>query len=318
MRTPKIKNIEKDLSFFISNKKHCDMIQRISHALSVPERIDILRGLSLCSSSVSDIAQKHNLPMSSVSRHLDILEDAKLVRVSLMPTKKGHIKYYSQNLYSYRVSVIDESARLEPSEDFTTEMPIGMFSDISVTAPCGMNSAESIIGETVNPDIFYLPERIKAERLWFSSGHVTYRFPLCPPHQNYNEISFSFEICSETFFFNPNWPSDVTLSINDIEVATIHLIGDFGGRLGKYTPKIWSINNSQFGVLKTVTVNSTGVYIDQQPVSTNVNFNKLNLFDKNYLTLTFAVKENAVHKGGLNLYGKNCGDYPQAIIMTLR
>lgn len=314
----KIQNSEKDLSLYLSEAKHCEFIQRLSHALSSPERIDILRGLSLCSATIGEIASKHNLPISSVSRHMDVLENAELVRVSYRPTKKGHMKYYSQNLYGFHVSVINETEKQEPDEAYVAELPVGMFSDVNATPPCGMVNAHSVIGETDNPSVFFLPERVAAERIWFTTGHVSYRFPLYTPRRTYSRLSFSFEICSETFFFNPNWPSDVTVSVNDEDVATIFLAGDFGGRLGKYTSDVWSVRSSQFGLLKQVDITPTGVFVDQALVSSEITFDKLNLFARDSVKLSFAVKETAVHKGGLNLFGKNYGDYPQGIVMTLR
>lgn len=54
-----------------------------------------------------------------------------------------------------------------------------------------------------------------------------------PPHDlPGDEISFSFEVCSETIYYNNHWPSDITVSVNDVEVATFTSPGDFGGRRG--------------------------------------------------------------------------------------
>ena len=44
----------------------------------------------------------------------------------------------------------------------------------------------------------------------------------------------------------------------------------------------------------------------------------LKLYDGSAIKLDIGIKDDAVHRGGLNLFGKNFGDYPQSIIMTLK
>jgi predicted transcriptional regulator len=41
------------------------------------------------------------------------------------------------------------------------------------------------------------------------------------------------------------------------------------------------------------------------------------LKETNRIKLTIGIKEDAVHKGGINIFGKNFGDYPQSIVMTI-
>ena len=77
------------------------------------------------------------------------------------------------------------------------------------------------------------------------------------------EISFTFEICSETIYFNNNWPSDITVRVNGVELLTFTSPGDFGGRRGKYTPAYWPVTSTQFGLLKKIAVNNDGVFHGQ-------------------------------------------------------
>lgn len=49
-----------------------------------------------------------------------------------------------------------------------------------------------------------------------------------------------------------------------------------------------------------------------------VTFDSLRLLDGNAICFTIAVKEDARHRGGINLFGKHFGDYPQHILMRLR
>ena len=135
---------------------------------------------------------------------------------------------------------------------------------------------------------------------------------------NFSEISFSFEICSEANYYNNNWPSDITLSINKTELCTFTSPGDFGGRQGKYTPEYWPITSTQFGMLKTLTINETGVYLDNQLVNQHITFQDLRLFEGSSIQLTIGIKDDAKYVGGINLFGKDFGDYPQAIVMQIK
>ena len=119
-------------------------------------------------------------------------------------------------------------------------------------------------------------------------------------------------------YYNNNWPSDITVSINDVEVTTFTSPGDFGGRRGRYTPEHWPVTSTQFGILKTITIGAGGVVVDKTPVNSHVTVSDLKLNTGNAVKFTIGIKQDAVHRGGLNLFGKNFGDYQQAIIMTIK
>ena len=164
----------------------------------------------------------------------------------------------------------------------------------------------------------FLPCVLKAECIWFDCGFISYNFPTdFSRTQKFSEISFSFEICSETIYYNNNWPSDITVRINDKEITTFTSPGDFGGRRGKYTPLYWPVTSTQFGLLKKITVNQDGVFVDNSFVSDKVKFDDLKIYDGSAIKLDIGIKDDAVHRGGINLFGKNFGDFDQAIIMKI-
>lgn len=43
----------------------------------------------------------------------------------------------------------------------------------------------------------------------------------------------------------------------------------------------------------------------------------MNLTGQNHVDLRLGVKENAVFKGGMNLFGKKFGDYEQDLVMKI-
>ena len=268
---------QKNVTLSVDDDNCHALIAEFGRAVSVPERLAVLKCILLASKSVPDIAAELNLPASSVARHIDILDKAGLIYTSLQPGPKGHAKYCSQAVLSVTLSLEADDSRKEDA-GYEVEMPIGMFSHCHIKAPCGMTGAEGKIADFDNPKIFFSPVRTKAECIWFDCGFISYNFPAdFSDKQRFSEISFTFEICSETLYYNNNWPSDITVRVNDVEVTTFTSPGDFGGRRGKYTPSYWPVTSTQFGLLKNITVGSDGVFVDNSFVSDKVHFADLKI-----------------------------------------
>lgn len=266
-----------------------------------------------------EISRELDLPVSSVYNHTKALEEAQLIFVNYQPGPKGHTKMCSKMFSSLKIDMFTPDWVLEEMQKTVQhELPIGLFSECSVSAPCGMASSEAIIEHVDDPRIFFSASRTKAELLWFSTGYVSYNFPNLYPERDFSEVEFSFEICSETVYYREKWPSDITILINAKEVLTYTSPGDFGGRRGKYSPAYWNINSTQFGLLKTVTVNRRGVYLDGVLQHAQLSFDDLKIGADACIRLTFLIKEDARYHGGINLFGKGFGDYPQAIVMSLK
>ena len=310
---------QKNFTVSVDNDDEHELIAKLCYALSSRERITIMKTLLDSSQSLSSLSKKLNIPPSSMARHIDALIDGGLIHQSFQPGPKGHTKYYAQSILSFTVSLekTKEDELFKP--EYVVEMPLGMFSHCHIKAPCGMIGTEGAIGGFDNPNRFFSPDRVKAECLWFDSGFISYNFPTdFPRKQVLSEITFSFEICSETIYYNNNWPSDITVCINNQEVTTFTSPGDFGGRRGKYTPLYWPLTSTQFGLLEKVTVNHDGVFVNNTLVSDKIRIADLNIYDGTSVKLDIGVKDDAKHKGGINLFGKNFGDYPQAIVMLMK
>lgn len=314
-------NSAKNFQLSIKNEADLEKIRNIGAALSSIDKLKILQLLSVRPMTLSELSRSLDLAVSTVSFHVDALVKAQLIFISYEPGVKGHVKLCTKathNLYIDFDMVTNNDDTLLNSKE-TIEMPIGNFVDFCVQSPCGMAGSKEQLVENDNPDAFFSPNRSQAELIWFQSGYVSYAFPthFLKNNVNYNRISFSMELCSETVYFRNDWPSDITLWINDVEIATYTSPGDFGGRRGKYTPDYWFINSTQYGVLRRWTVTNTGVYIDNKLVNRHVTFKDLKLKENNKIKLTIGIKDDATYKGGINLFGKNFGDYPQAIVMTI-
>ena len=306
-------------SFNIENPREEASILKISYALSSQDRINIIKSLLVDSKNLTTLSKELNIPMTSLSRHIDILADAKLIFLNYQPGPKGHTKYCALATLGYSVSFSSLHTKTDAPIIYSVELPIGMFSHCHIEAPCGMLSSENKIADFDEPSNFFNPERYNAECLWFDKGFISYNFPTPPKEkrEGLSEINFSFEICSETNCYNNNWPSDITIKINKTEILTFTSPGDFGGRRGKYTPQFWPISSTQFGMLKYVTINNHGAFLDNQLINENIKFDDLRLFEGSSIQLSIGIKDTAKYKGGINLFGKNFGDYPQGIKMTL-
>ena len=143
-------------------------------------------------------------------------------------------------------------------------MPVGLYTSCEVSAPCGLCSTEGIIGLLDVPDTFLDPSRMRAGLMWFTRGFVEYQFPNNArlSKTDIDAMEFSFEISSEVPGTATDWPSDITVTVNQKDVGTWTSPGDFGDQRGVYTPDWWTLRGSQYGKLKTWRVAKDGTYVD--------------------------------------------------------
>ena len=312
---------DSSISLSVNNEQDLEYIANIGDALSSIDRIRILHLLSTGPMSVSELSKKLNLAVSSVSYHIEILVRSQLVFISYQPGIKGHKKLCTRAALSVNIDLSDTVLQSNEPVLEIVEMPIGNFVDCDVQAPCGLTGRESPIAAFDIPQLLFTPKRTAAQLLWFKSGFITYKFPnnffFSKSNIDYQKISFSLELCSEAIYYCTDWPSDITFYINGIELFTYTSPGDYGGRRGKFTPEYWFINSTQYGQLLQFSVDNSGVKIGDKLVNRHVLFSDLHLQDGNGIELKFGIKPDAVHVGGINIFGKSFGDYPQAIVMTL-
>ena len=314
-------NPNKNVTFSLRSEDDIKHIYTLARALASYERLEILRLLTDKSMNISTIAKELNLPNSSVSDHIAILEEAQIIFVSTEQGFKRHIKMCNKQLNEltflfYR----SQQNELEQAKVF--EIPVGLFIEADVHAPCGMYIVNSNkpeentqIGQDLPMNLFD-PKRKNAELLWFAHGFVSYLAPNPFFNSDISKLELSFECCSEIVYHKNDWPSDITVKINDVPAITFQSPGDFGGRQGKYSPIDWGIESTQYGLLYKITIDKKGVYLNDVHVS-KATIDEFNLEKSNSIKISFGVKEDAVHRGGINLFGKKFGDYEQSILLKL-
>jgi predicted transcriptional regulator len=168
------------------------------------------------------------------------------------------------------------------------------------------------------PDLFLDPSRMQASLLWFGRGHVEYKFPNNAKiaKAEVEAIEFSIEISSEVPGTNSDWPSDISLWVNDVLAGTWTSPGDFGDKRGIYTPRWWKLEGSQYGKLTTWNISEKGCFVDGVKVS-RITLKQLDLAAHHSIRLKIGIDERAKRPGGVNIFGRGFGNYDQDIVMRL-
>jgi predicted transcriptional regulator len=291
-----------------------DQSVAILQALGNETRLLILSLLSHRAMNVSALAEATGLAPSTVAFNIKQLESCGLVNAQFQPGTRGQQKLVSKR-YDEVHFKLPGVAIESNSNVIEVSMPIGNFKRINVKPTCGIASDTKYIGMIDDARSFYEPEHVFAQILWFRQGFVEYDFPNnLPVGAQAVDLELSMEICSEAPEYDLDWPSDITLMINDVEIGTWTSPADFGGQRGKLTPEWWPIEQTQYGVLKRWRVNTTGSYIDGSPVSA-VKLTDLGLDGRTHVSVRLEVKENARHIGGINLFGRRFGNCAQDLVL---
>lgn len=287
----------------------------VTRALGSEVRIQILRLLNEGSMNVVELSQRMGVPVSTVSNNIVILEEAELIRTERQNGIRGVMKLCSRKVDTIGLQLMLSESREVRS--YFQHMAIGHFTDCQIEPVCGLLSVNEAIGQQDDPSAFYDPGRFDAQLLWFHKGYVEYRFSSQPLQNNTLRcLELSFEACAEAPNYRIDWPSDITLWINGMEIGTWLCPGDYGGRQGRNSPDWWSLSSTQYGVLKRWRVDDTGTTLDDMPVS-SVTLDDLRLSEQPFIRLRIGIKEDARHQGGINLFGEQFGDHSQPIIMRL-
>ncbi|MBE5965486.1 MAG: ArsR family transcriptional regulator [Lachnospiraceae bacterium] len=298
--------------------KNTEQTAAIGKALSSEIRLDILKLLIEKASNVSEIANIFDIPLSSAALHVKVLEEANLITTQEKPGVRGSQKLCGIAFEDIYFNAFKHKNELDNVKTYEFNMAIGNYYDCSIAGRCGIISEKTYLGVEDSPYSFYDNNRFEAQLIWFGTGYLEYRFPSYIFKNNrVAEVSFSFEVCSEAPGYQNDWPSDITIWINDHMVTTIYSSGDYGDRKGKLNPLWWSDTLTQYGKLKTITINSLGCFDDSVKCS-DYTVDTLELGKEHYISFKIGVLPDAKNPGGMNLFGEKFGDYPQGLKMNVR
>lgn len=302
----------------VLNLNDIEKTARVCKALSSETRLEILRSLVNHSMTISQLAENFYLPMSSMCLHIKILREAGLIQTYPKPGLHGTQKLCDLITSNVSVDIYSHAQYTLRKPTVYVDMPIGQFSDCQLNPPCGIATPDYYISKDDTPYGFYTPDRVNAAILWLTTGYLEYQFPNESLNQDdILEVEFTFEICSEAPGYNPDWPSDIDIELNHKRVATIRLNGDYGGRRGIYNPSWWPDRNTQYGEYHSLSITSSGSFVDQKKVSSET-IDTLGLRDGYRFSFILRCSEDSKYPGGMNLFGKHFGDYNQGIVMKVK
>lgn len=290
----------------------------IFKALSSEIRIKILlyilknEGLN-----IKQLAKVFQMPVTTLSPHLKILESCGLIQIIETSTPSGWQKCcFSTNPADSMI--IDISTSPQEVLSYHMDIPLGSYSDFDVRPTCGLATSTAFIGRLDEPRYFAHPDHNQAHILWFTTGYLEYILPCFLPYKCViEEIILTFEICSECPAVNNDWPSDISFFLNGTPLGSWTSPGDFGDRKGKHSPDWWHIFMNQYGLLKTLRITHEGTFMDDDKIS-DVTIKSLNLTDESIFKFRIAVLPDSEHPGGCTLFGQGFGDYSQNIHGTVK
>ena len=303
----------------IEGTKVTTHLAALGRALSSPVRIQMNRLVNKKNMLASEIAAELNLPLSSTIFHLNILEDAGIIKKSFSTKGKGTLHWYTygSNMAVIRFRNSNGDSKPESIEPYIYHINIGEYIDAEFSDQCGIATNERQI-MSGDPHNVFVAGRHDAQIIWSQSyGSLLYAIPNnYAQHGKLDEIKISLEICSEAPGFNNDYPSDITFSINGLETCTLISPGDYGDRYGKFTPSWWYPESTKYGILTNISIRSNGVFLNERLVNKSICLHDLRHQETNKTTFGIAVKKIAQHPGGFNIFGSTFGDKAQHIIFT--
>lgn len=288
----------------------------VFRALASDVRARILELLSKGPMNINALGQALGLSAPTITHHIQALEQAGVVMTEYAQGAQGTQKLcaarYDRFIVSFDVPGAEGEEQVEE-----TELPIGLYSVAAPHGTCGLASPDRIIGFYDDPQSFLLRERASAHILWMAEGYVEYVFPnMLPNSVEIDRLELVMELCSEAPEYNNEYPSDITVWLNGVEIGTWTSPGDFGDRRGHHSPPWWPARIAQYGIETTWRVDANGTSINGARAS-NVTLAHAGIAPRKPVTVRIGIKPDAAHVGGFNLFGRGIGDYDHDIILRL-
>ncbi len=287
----------------------------VYEALASNVRIQIIHLLSEKSMNIKELAEALGLSSAIMTMHIRKLEKAGIV-VSEMTPGKGGAPQKVCSLDVDHIEILFPEKQAIPLDNYRFDVSIGHYTDIQAYPTCGICTKDKIIGVFDDPRYFLDPDRLQAKIFWFGHGHVEYKVPIFLERGELPmELDITMELSSEAPHTNNDWPSDITFFLNGVNVGSWTSPGDFGDKRGKLNPGWWLSSLNQFGLLKRLSINHDGTFMDGIRIS-DVTLDDVQV-KNGLLTLRIAVLEESKNVGGLTLFGSGFGNYNQDIIIKL-
>lgn len=285
------------------------------NALASETRLKIIENLLPEHKNIKELAHELQLSSTIIAKHIEILEQANIVKCENIKANRGIQKVCRVILTDYHL-VFEQKINNSLQQLQQFELSIGHFSAYNVSGTCGLSTVNSLIGVCDDPRYFSHPERYDAGIVWFAHGEIEYKLPsfMFENTNKISELEISVELCSEAPGINENFLSDIYFSINGFSLGKWISPGDFGKLKGTYTPKWWYL--TEYGKLVKIKITTSGTYINDELVS-NVTIGELGLSQNSDATFKIISPRETDNPGGVNIFGKGFGNYDQGIIVNI-
>ncbi len=293
--------------------KNLDEGLNVFKALGSELRINIVKLLlENKEMNMNELASSLGITNGALTSHMKKLEESGIVKILTEHGGHGNQKMCRVNVDKILVEV--EAEEIEDERNiYNTEVPVGHYSNYEVYPTCGISTNKALIGEVDDSRYFAHPDRMNAGIFWFTKGYVEYIIPnLLPNSTKIEQLTLSMEISSEAPGVNSDWPSDISFILNDVKIGTWTSPGDFGDVRGIFTPDWWFPNWNQYGLLKMISINKKGTFLDGLKIS-DVNIKQFALDYRSTIRFKLQVPEDARNVGGLTIFGSSFGNYSQDI-----
>jgi predicted transcriptional regulator len=302
------------MPLYIRDLNHADAAV-IFKALASESRIRILELLADGELNINELSSALGLAQPSVTKHIQVLQEAGLIVSDYTSGAQGMQKRCRR----VHDRIVVELAGTEKDKDYvvSVEVPVGMYTQVSAQPTCGLASRDRMIGVIDDPLAFTFPDRAKAEILWSGGGSVEYMFPNSLPFTTViDSVELAMEISSEAPGYANDFPSDITIWINDVEIGTWMSPGDPGGERGRLNPAWWQDYMNQHGYYKVFSVGAEGAFVDGQKLS-DVSIEAINVRPWQATKVRIGVKDDAKNQGGFSLFGRGFGSHETDLVFRI-
>ncbi len=261
--------------------------------------------------SLAYFAQRFDVSNGAITAHIRKLHEAGLIEITTASGIRGTRKICS--LATDKL-IIDFTGHPQAEGRIeSAHIDVGHYVNYEVFPTCGMATTEKIIGQFDDSNCFSYPERIKAGILWFSYGFVEYLIPnYLRDSGELLELQFTLEVASEAPGYSAYYPSDIHFSVNGHTLGYYTSKGEYNDRPGTHNPSWWYGNLGQYGKKILVAINSDGAFINGIKIS-EVTLADLDICPAEQIRFRIFVPADAVHRGGVTVFGRGFGDYDEGI-----
>lgn len=287
----------------------------VFEALSSTTRMKIIELLQQTKSMNMDtLAKTLELTNGALTAHIKKLSECGLVKVKLHTVGHGTQKLCSLGESKLVIDLLDKTL-LGKYEQL--ELNIGQYSHCKINATCGICDKNQPLFEFDVPNYFQYPERFQAELMWYSDGFVTYTFPNpLKDGQKLKELQLSLEVSGEGPGLARNFPTDIDFYNHNRLLGRYTVSGELDEHKGKFTPDWWYYG--QYGEPVTISITETGTCINGLDASDyKISDVMQDAKEDGFVRFKISCEDHAATKGGITLFGKRFGDFPQGIVMKV-